>query len=69
MITLYDPKTQAFRAFNGADIRDPLLLEINILIELRAMNAIALDQQGGIAVQTLEIYRSDVVNDAQNPKF
>lgn len=69
MITLYDPKTQTFRAFNGKDVQDPILLLLNQLIEMRAMNQIALDQQGGIAVQTLEIYRSDVVNDAQNPKF
>lgn len=69
MITLYNPKTKAFVAFNGADITDPLLLQANILIELRVMNAIALDAQRGVVTQTVEQYRSDVVNDAKNPSI
>lgn len=70
MITLYNPKTAAFQAYAGtSDIQDPLLLQVNILIELRAANLIALDAQGGLVTQSVEQYRSDVVNDAKNPSI
>lgn len=67
MITLYNPKTQAFAAYNGNDIQDPLLVQINILLELRALGQMMLDAQRGVVNQTVEQYRSDVVNDAKNP--
>lgn len=69
MITLYNPKTATFQAYAGTDIQDPLLLQVNTLIELRVANLIALDQQGGTATQSIEQYRSDVVNDAKNPSI
>lgn len=67
MIPLYDPKTQANVFYNIKDIQDPLLLQINILIELRVMNMIALDSQTGL--NTIEQYRADVVNDGKNPSI
>ena len=67
MITLYIPSTQTFRAVNGAALSDPLLLQANLLIELRALGMMYEDYQRGITKQTLEQYRSDVVNDAVNP--
>ena len=67
MITLYIPATGQFTAVSGTAISDPILLQANILIELRAMNAILLDAQRGVVNQTVSQYRSDAVNDAVNP--
>lgn len=69
MITLYNPKTQTFTAYNGADVLDPLLVQANILIELRALGQMYWDAQRGTVNQTVEQYRSDVVNDAKNPSI
>lgn len=69
MITLYDPKTAAFRAYSGTDAQDPLLTQINILIELRVMNAILIDAHRGVVTNPVEQYRVDVVNDAKNPSI
>lgn len=67
MITLYRPSTGTFVAAAAKDVSDPLLLQLNMLIELRAMTLMLLDAQRGVVTQTIEQYRSDVVNDAVNP--
>ena len=67
MITLYNPATGTTFASNGVNGVSPQLLELNILIELRVANMIALDAQRGMVTQTLEEYRSDAVNDSVNP--
>lgn len=67
MITLYNPATQSNFASDGQSGVSPQLLELNILIELRVANMIALDAQRGVVTQTLEEYRSDAVNDTVNP--
>ena len=67
MINLYSPATGGNVATNGADGTSPENLLLNILIELRAMNAIALDMQSGLVTQTIEQYRSDAVNETVNP--
>ncbi len=67
MITLYDPKTRVFRAYNEADIQDPLLLQLNILIETRAQSLILLDAHRGVVTNPVEQYRVDVVQDGKNP--
>ena len=64
MITLYHSASGTFRPNSGASTEDMLL---NILIELRVANAIALDAQRSLVTQTLDQYRSDAVNDAVNP--
>ncbi len=69
MITLYIPSTQTFTAVNGSALSDPLLLQANLLIELRALGQMWWDMQRGISTQTVEQYRSDVVNDAKNPNI
>lgn len=67
MITLFKPATGTFVATSYQSLNDPLLLQLNILIELRAMTAMFQDAQMGTANQTMDKYRSDVVNDAVNP--
>ena len=67
MITLYNPATGTTFSTNGESGVSPQLLEMNILIELRVANMIALDAQRGMVTQTLEEYRSDAVNDSVNP--
>lgn len=69
MITLYDPKTTQFRAYSGTDTPDPLLIQLNMLIEMRAQTAIILEMQRGLVTQTAEQFRSDAVNDAKNPSI
>lgn len=66
MITLYNPKTEAFEANSGYPVSDPSLY-LNILIELRVLNMILLGQQQGIVTQSLAELRSDAVNDSVNP--
>lgn len=67
MLNLYIPTTGANYATNGAAGASPDILLLNILIELRVMNAIALDQQSGVVAQSVEGYRNDVVNETVNP--
>jgi hypothetical protein len=69
MITLYDPATQAVRAYSGKDVIDPLLLQLNILIELRVNNAILVDAYRGVVTNPVEQYRVDVMNDGKNPSI
>jgi hypothetical protein len=69
VIPLYDPKTQANVFYNIKDIQDPLLVQINILIEQRVTNAILVDAYRGIITNPVEQYRTDVVNDGKNPSI
>lgn len=66
MITTYQSKTQTFVSSSGESI-SATDAQLNILIELRVANAIALDAQRGLVTQTLAQYRSDAVNDSVNP--
>lgn len=66
MLTAYKSETQTFISTSGAQL-SPQDVQLNILIELRVANAIALDMQRGIVTQTLEQYRSDAVNTTVNP--
>jgi len=52
---------------NGVDGVSSEQMQFNLLIELRAMNQILLDIQAGSVTQTVEQYRSDVVNETSNP--
>lgn len=52
---------------NGQVSADLVLL--NVLIELRVMNAMAWDAQRGLVTQTVEQYRNDVVNETANPSI
>ena len=62
MLSLYNPVTGGTVASQGGD-----LLLTNILIELRVLNALLVDQASGSANQSLDQYRNDVVNATANP--
>lgn len=67
MLYLYNPATGANAATNGANGTSPDNLLLNILIELRVANAIALDAQQGVVTRSIEGYRNDEVNATINP--
>ncbi len=64
MITLFNPATQTFRATNGLDGVSDAQMRINILIELRVMNALLLALTSGQVSDTLEQLRAAAVTDA-----
>jgi len=71
MLHLYSPvagtQTLNLISTNGVDgVSDQLLL-LNILIELRVMNAIAMEAQRGLVTETPAQYREDVVNSTVLP--
>jgi len=69
MLQYYNPVSGAFVNTNGSNGVSTDGLLVNILIELRVMNAIALDAQRGLVTGTLEQYRSDAVNATVNPSI
>lgn len=67
MLKLYNPQTGSTFNTNGFDGVSSDALLVNILVELRVANAIALDAQRGLCTQTLDQYRNDEVNATVNP--
>lgn len=63
MIALYKTSQSAFINSNGAQGVPDADLLLNIIIELRAMNAITLDMQNGVVTQSLQQYRADAVTE------
>lgn len=66
MLPIYNPATGVFAntgGVSGGQNESPEILLLNILIELRVMNAMAWDAQRGVVTQTPEQYRSDMVNE------
>ena len=66
MLTLYDPRSETFGPSAGYQVTDPQL-QVNILIELRVMNQLALELARGNFSIDLDGLRNDVVNDTANP--
>lgn len=62
MLSLYNPATGTFQPSTGGQQGGEQVL-LNVLIELRVMNAIMLDSQRGVVTQTIEQYRADVVSE------
>ena len=66
MLTLYDSKSGTFIPQSGAQDSDTDL-RLNILIELRVLNAILLALQQGVVTDSLAQLRADAVSDSPNP--
>ena len=62
MLNLYNPAQQVFEAQSGANL-NPENMTLNVLIELRVMNALFLAAQRGIVTDQLAQLRQDVVNE------
>ena len=68
MLNLYNPTKQVFEAQSGANL-NPELMALNVLIELRVMNALLLAAQSGIVTDQVEQLRQDVVNETAVPSI
>jgi hypothetical protein len=66
VLSLYDLKTAAFRNLDGTVIQDPLLLQANILIELRVLNQLQIELARGNFNVSLEELRVAVVTETTN---
>lgn len=62
MLSLYDPVAKAFFNTNGVDGVSPQLLQLNILIELRALHELMRQLNQNVTAETGSQMRLDVVN-------
>lgn len=69
MLSLYNLKTATFQNMDGTAIQDPLLLDANILIELRVANQLQIELARGNFNITLEELRVAVVTETVNRNY
>lgn len=63
MLPIYNPVSGALVNTAGTQSVSPEILLLNVLIELRVMNEMFNDAQRGLVSQTVQQYRSDVINE------